>query len=243
QSERMAAMGQTIATLSHHIKNILQGINGGSYLVQSGVANNEMDTVKTGWQIVEKNQAKISQLVMDMLSFSKERQPEMVEGTIESTVSDVVELLEHRAAENNVKLLWTPGTDTPTCLYDPEAIHRAVLNVASNGIDALETIENGIIEVSTRLDPESRQIEIWIIDNGPGIEPENLKKIFSVFESGKGQRGTGLGLPVSQKIMHEHGGDIRVESQTGQGSKFCLHFPLLTSLNDGQTNEFPEISH
>jgi signal transduction histidine kinase len=78
QSERLAAVGQTIATLSHHIKNILQGIRGGSYLVDMGLENDDLAVVRKGWDIVNRNQNKISSLVMDMLSFSKEREPDPV---------------------------------------------------------------------------------------------------------------------------------------------------------------------
>ena len=78
QSERLAAVGQTIATLSHHIKNILQGIRGGSYLVEMGLENDDMAVLRKGWDIVRRNQDKISSLVMDMLSFSKEREPDPV---------------------------------------------------------------------------------------------------------------------------------------------------------------------
>src|SRR5207342_701614 len=77
QAERLAAMGQTIATLSHHIKNILQGIRGGSYLIEEGLKEEDNDVVRRGWRIVEKNQERISNLVMDMLTFSKDREPEL----------------------------------------------------------------------------------------------------------------------------------------------------------------------
>lgn len=227
QSERMAAMGQTIATLSHHIKNILQGIQGGSYLVANGIKQNEMDAIQSGWKIVEKNQAKISQLVMDMLSFSKEREPDWEMGQLNAVVADVVELMEHRAAESQIRIDFQPDTHLPDSLFDSEAIHRAVLNVVSNAIDALENSEQpGLIEIRTRLNLEHSRLEVWVEDNGAGIPEDFLPRIFGVFESGKGHRGTGLGLPVSKKIMTEHGGDIFVESKIGEGSRFCLHFPL-----------------
>lgn len=237
QSERMAAMGQTIAMLSHHIKNILQGINGGSYLVKSGIASEELEVVQTGWQIVEKNQSKISQLVMDMLSFSKDREPDFEKANIVHTLADVIEIVTHRAQESGVEIKWNPSTELPDCYFDPEAIHRAVLNVVSNAIDALENVEQGVVGIEVAINQSNQLVEIWVTDNAEGIQPENLKKIFGVFESGKGQRGTGLGLPVSKKIMKEHGGDILVESEIGVGSQFCLCFPFLTKLNNGQTIE------
>ena len=75
QAERLAAVGQTVAVLSHHIKNILQGIEGGSYLIQKGLSADDKQMVQKGWGIVEKNQGRVSDLILDMLSFSKERQP------------------------------------------------------------------------------------------------------------------------------------------------------------------------
>ena len=98
QSERLAAVGQTIATLSHHIKNILQGIRGGSYLVEMGLDNEDLGVVRKGWEIVRRNQDKISSLVMDMLSFSKHREPDLVEADLTALLADVVETVQQRAA-------------------------------------------------------------------------------------------------------------------------------------------------
>ena len=80
QAERLAAVGQTIATLSHHIKNILQGIRGGSYLIEMGLKEHDEDVTRKGWNIVDRNQNRISALVMDMLTFSKEREPDLLVG-------------------------------------------------------------------------------------------------------------------------------------------------------------------
>ncbi len=227
QAERLAAIGQTIATLSHHIKNILQGIRGGSYLIEEGLKSNEFEIVSKGWAIVDKNQDKISNLVMDMLSFSKEREPEMVPADIHSVVTDVVELTQSRAADAHVVLEWVPDPHMPTLTFDPDAMHRAILNVVTNAIDACEKSEQGRVIIRTQYSPTDRLLRIFVEDNGEGIAPEDLTKIFSVFESRKGSRGTGLGLPVSQKIMREHDGDISVESTPQQGSRFCLYMPAV----------------
>ena len=119
QAERLAAVGQTIATLSHHIKNILQGIRGGSYLIDMGLKEKDEAIVRRGWTIVEKNQAKIYNLVMDMLSFSKDREPALEPADLNETVADVVELMQSRARELGVELAWqprpedAPGPDRP----------------------------------------------------------------------------------------------------------------------------------
>jgi two-component system, NtrC family, sensor kinase len=227
QAERLAAVGQTIAMLSHHIKNILQGVRGGSYLIEMGLTDHDETMVQKGWSIVEKNQNKISAMVMDMLTFSKEREPDLAATDLNAVVEDVVELMQARAGELNVKLEWTPDATLPTLQCDSEAMHRAVLNVVTNAIDACDGRTDGRVEVATHYLPEKDRAHIVIVDNGIGIAAEQLPKIFQVFVSDKGARGTGLGLPVSQKIVKEHGGRIRVDSTAGQGSRFIIEIPVV----------------
>ncbi|MEZ6087456.1 MAG: ATP-binding protein [Pirellulaceae bacterium] len=236
QSERLAAIGQTIATLSHHIKNILQGIRGGSYLIETGLQLDDNEAVRKGWAMVDKNQEKISNLVLDMLTFSKEREPELVDGDLNATVADVAELMQTRADEAGCELSVNLDPTLPTACFDADAMHRAILNIVTNAIDAVEihrvrNEENATAELpppcvgiaTSYLADDGFFIDIT--DNGPGIEPDDLDKIFSLFESKKGARGTGLGLPVSQKIMQEHGGRIVLESTPGAGTRFRLHLP------------------
>ena len=107
----------------------------------------------------------------------------------------------------------------PLLTFDPDAMHRAILNVVTNAIDACEKVEQGRVIVRTAVRrPIERLLRIVVEDNGEGISPEDLTKIFSVFESRKGSRGTGLGLPVSQKIMHEHEGDISSKAHRGRAA-------------------------
>ncbi len=138
QAERLAAVGQTIATLSHHIKNILQGMRGGSYLVDLGLNDKDDAIVRRGWGIVDKNQAKIYNLVMDMLSFSKDREPALESASLNETVGDVIELMQSRAAELGVELAWEPLADLPTILVRPRRDPPGVLNIVTNAIDACE---------------------------------------------------------------------------------------------------------
>lgn len=236
QAERLAAIGQTIATLSHHIKNILQGIRGGSYLIDEGLKHEQTELIRKGWRIVDKNQERISNLVMDMLSFSKEREPQLSDADINETVGDVVELALPRAADVGVTLEWQPAADIPLLQFDPDALHRAVLNIVTNAVDACEKVEGGRVRVSTRLVVEPPQLEIIVEDNGEGIPPDDLERIFSVFESRKGSRGTGLGLPVSRKILREHRGDILVESEPSKGSRFILQLPAIPPGPDQHDN-------
>ncbi|MFM8497026.1 MAG: ATP-binding protein [Planctomycetia bacterium] len=226
QSERLAAVGQTIATLSHHIKNILQGIKGGGYLVDMGLENDDLAVVRKGWDIVGRNQGKISSLVMDMLSFSKEREPDPVPTDLVALVADIVETVQQRAADAGIAIRWRPPGDLPRLVFDPEGISRAILNVVTNALDAVENRPDPWVEIRIELDQPAGRARVIVADNGEGMSPETLSEIFTLFVSTKGSRGTGLGLTVSRKILREHGGDIRAESRLGVGSTFTLEFPL-----------------
>jgi len=252
QSERLAVMGQTIATLSHHIKNILQGIRGGSYLIDAGLQRNDTDAVRRGWTMVDRNQERISNLVMDMLTYSKEREPEKIDADLNETVADVVELMKTRADELGVQLHLSMDEALPLAHFDPEAMHRAVLNIVTNAIDAaVQRMREENDDSEFALDEEGNAIEppptrepivglvnvetqfdavlgwsILVTDNGSGIDADDRDKIFSLFESSKGARGTGLGLPVSEKILREHGGRIEInDSPTPPGTCFALRLP------------------
>ncbi|QEG35015.1 ATP-binding protein [Bythopirellula goksoeyrii] len=241
QAERLAAVGQTIASLSHHIKNILQGVRGGSYLIELGLADHEkllaentdvdaaadkaVETIRKGWGIVERNQERISALVMDMLTFSKEREPEPRVGDLNELVKDVVELMQVHAEETKVSLAAEYDEAMPLLLFDFEAMHRALLNVVTNAIDASEESDGPQVTVTTSFDPTEKTARLVVTDNGAGISPDDLDAIFHVFVSRKGGRGTGLGLPVSRKILEEHGGQILVDSTPGKGSSFTLELP------------------
>ncbi len=241
QAERLAAVGQTIATLSHHIKNILQGLRGGSYLIDMGLKEKDDTIVRRGWSIVEKNQTKIYNMVMDMLSFSKEREPSLEMASLNETVSDVIELMQSRAGELGVALDWEPG-EVPEVLFDTDGLHRAVLNIVTNAIDACEDVPSARVVVSTSWNDETQTARVSIVDNGVGIAEDDLPTIFQVFASTKGTRGTGLGLPVSQKILREHGGKIEVQSQLGQGTRFDLELPQKRAEARGTGDEMATMS-
>jgi signal transduction histidine kinase len=242
QAERLAAVGQTIATLSHHIKNILQGIKGGSYLIDMGLKDKDDTIVRRGWTIVEKNQGKIYNLVMDMLSFSKDREPALEPTDLNETVGDVIELMLSRAAELGVTLDWLPGENLPTVQIDPDGIHRAILNIVTNAVDASEGVEGARVTVSTTWDADAFLARVIIEDNGVGIAEAEVDSIFEIFASTKGARGTGLGLPVTQKIVREHGGKIVVRSLIGQGSTFVVELPMRKAeVKSSGTGEMPTI--
>ena len=193
---------------------------------------NEKDEaiVRRGWTIVEKNQAKIYNLVMDMLSFSKDREPALEPADLNETVADVVELMQSRARELGVELAWqphpktAPGPDRPRRHPPRGPQHRDQRDRRRRG---------GRRGPGDRLDRVGRRAgadaRITVADNGVGIAEEDIGSIFQVFASTKGSRGTGLGLPVSQKIIREHGGKIVVTSKVGKGSQFVIELPMKRS--------------
>ena len=119
--------------------------------------------------------------------------------------------------------------DFPMLLCDAEALSRAILNVVTNAIDAVEEQPDGTVDITTEIDEKCELVLIRVTDNGPGIPAKTLPDIFNLFVSTKGAKGTGLGLTVSLKILREHGGDISVESTATHGTCFTLSFPLLLS--------------
>ena len=227
QAERLAAMGQTIATLSHHIKNILQGLRGGKYMVAEGIKRENFEAIRAGWKICEKSHERIETLVLDMLSMSKDRKPERRSTDLCEVTSDAVDLCRARAIESHVDLVWNRPENFPNMMLDAEAIHRAVLNLIGNALDACCEKQDGQVKVV--LEGNSDGAVLRVIDNGIGIPESDIKKIFSLFESSKGSRGTGLGLPVSLKIAREHGGDLSVESALGAGTTFTMELPWRTN--------------
>jgi signal transduction histidine kinase len=226
QAERLAAVGQTIAALSHHIKNILQGLRSGSEILKMGLKDMDAALLQQGWKNIEKNQAKIYDLVVDMLSYSKEREPNIESTDLNEVAGDVIDLLAPRAKELNIELVAVLEEALPKCPADPEGIHRALLNLVGNALDAVDGVEKPRVLVSTAREEDGEWLRFEVRDNGGGIAAEKLNDIFRPFVSSKGARGTGLGLAVSRKILREHGGDILVRSQPGQGSLFILRLPL-----------------
>jgi signal transduction histidine kinase len=230
QAEPLAAVGQTIAALSHHIKNILQGLRSGSEILKMGLQDMDAVLLQQGWKNIEKNQGRIYDLVMDMLSYSKEREPNVEATDLNAVAGEVLELLGPLAAEKGTQLVSKLAPQLPSCPADREGIHRAVLNVVGNALDAVEESEQPKVVVGTSVETDGAWVRVQVRDNGPGIAADKLGEIFRPFVSTKGARGTGLGLAVSRKVLREHGGDILVQSQPGKGSLFTLRLPLRSPL-------------
>ena len=234
-AERLAAIGQTVAGMAHGIKNILHGLKGGSYLVNIGINKDNADKLKAGWQMVQRNIGRTSDLVQDLLSYSKGREPEYKACFPNEIADDVCELMKEVAGENNVVIERKLSELIGEVVMDPRTIHSCLLNLVSNAIDACRyddsVTKTHCVTVTSTLESDNF-IRFDVSDNGSGMTDEVKEKIFGSFFSTKGSQGTGLGLLVSRKLVDEHGGTIDVTSQLGEGTTFSVRLPFETEGQD-----------
>jgi two-component system NtrC family sensor kinase len=234
KSERLAAIGQTVAGLAHGIKNILHGLKGGSYLVDIGIQKGETEKLKKGWDMIKRNIGRTSNLVMDLLSYSKEREPEFEACLPNEIAADVCALLQDKARANRVKLVRHFDDSIGEVFMDPNSVHEVLLNLMSNAVDAClfdeETGKNFRVDLKTTREKDN-VIKFEIRDNGIGMDESVVKKLFTSFFSTKGHRGTGLGLMVTRKLIEEHHGKIEVKSQPGKGTTVIVRMPYKTKID------------
>jgi signal transduction histidine kinase len=228
RSERLAAIGQTVAGLAHGIKNILHGLKGGSYLVDVGINKNDSQRLRKGWDMIKRSIQRTSNLVLDMLSYSKEREPEIEECSPNEIAAEVCELMRERAVQEQIEIIRDFDKTIGKVYLDPHTIHTALLNLVSNALDACifdeNTAKSWQVRVQTIAGP-GNTIRLEVSDNGAGMSDEVKNKLFTSFFSTKGHRGTGLGLLVTRKLIEEHDGSIEVQSRLGEGTTFSIQLP------------------
>jgi len=224
RTERLAAAGETVAALSHYIKNILQGLRGGSDVVEIGLREDKVETVEQGWEIVRRNLDNIFGLTMNMLAFAKQREPRREPVQLNALLDDVLKLANPRAEERGILLKHTIDEDVPAIPVDENGIHQVALNIINNAIDAAPRAE-GVVNVTLQFDSAAETVTLTVGDNGEGIPDDLRERIFDAFYSTKGHGGTGLGLAVAKKIIDEHQGRITVKSVSGEGTLIRVVLP------------------
>ncbi len=225
QAERLATIGQTVAGMAHCVKNILNGLRAGSYILDQNLSEETPDGVRRGWKMVKRNMQILSDIVLDMLAYTKKRQPLYQDCDVGELCQDVVKLLEEQARTGGVRL--ESRSDVETVCVDGAGIRRCLINLAGNAIDACAEKGDACVELLVGpADDQPGHFAIHVRDNGCGMEPDVRDKIFDPFFSTKGGKGTGLGLAVTRKIVEEHGGALRVESSGGAGTEFILVLPV-----------------
>ena len=240
QAERLAAVGETTAALSHSIKNILQALRGGADVVEMGFKSANLVQAGKGWRIVDRNLQKIFNLTMNLLAYSRPREPRMVNVQARKIIDECLELVAAGANEKGVMAISEVDKDMPPVPLDPDGMHQVILNLLSNALDAVEA-KTGLIRVVAKYLEPTSELVIEVVDNGVGIPPSMMKHMFELFHSTKGNRGTGLGLAVARKIVEEHEGTISVKSKQGEGSTFTVRIPVYAeSLTDPSQTHGPK---
>jgi len=229
-SDRLAVVGQTVAGLAHGIKNILTGLEGGVFVVETAMEDQDNQLLQRGWKMIQNNIGRISVLVKDLLGYSKERAPEYKETDPNLLAEEVCALFEAKAQEKSIVIERDFDAQAGRVLavfLDQRGIHTCLSNLVANALDACESdtkkTEHRII-VRTVQDSDGDLIYA-VADNGAGMTEDTKRKIFASFYSTKGSRGTGLGLLVTSKIVAEHGGTMSFESEQGVGSTFTIMLP------------------
>ena len=223
QAERLAAVGRAVAELAHCMKNILNGIQGGGYILDRGLEKDDRKKLTSGWDMVKRNTTFLSNLVLDMLAYAKDRRPHYEETEVNGLVQTVADLLAAEAATRGVEVSAELDPAIGSVLVDPTGIYRVLLNLGTNAAEACPP-DTGRVCLRTRR-AASGWCTLEVEDNGSGIAPEHRGKVFTEFFSTKGAKGTGLGLPVAGKIVREHGGRIEVTSELGKGTRFVVWLP------------------
>jgi two-component system, NtrC family, sensor kinase len=228
QQERLAAIGETVAQLSHSIKNMLQGLRGGADVVEMGLARSDLKIARGGWGIVQRNLSRIISLTMNMLAFSRQRRVEVELVRLAPLIDECVQLLESQCAAKQVAMLADVDPEMPPVPLDAPLIHQALMNLLTNAVEAVRPGE-GIITVKAHYRPAAAgrhgEVEVRVIDNGPGIPASKQHWVFEPFNTTKGLKGTGLGLAVAKRVAEEHGGRVMLESAEGRGATFRIVIP------------------
>lgn len=227
EAERLAAISISLSEVAHYIKNLLQSSRGGSFFIDLGFKRNDLDMVRKGWDVLQRANKKIGSLVMNMLNYSRELDLKFEKYDVNALIYEILHQVDDSAVERGVALIPELQLNIPKIRIDHDKMYDAFLNLITNGIDAIsEDCENGYVLVKTRLTEDRQAVDISFRDNGVGIPNEIQTKIFNLFFSTKGDRGSGIGLASTRKIIERHSGSIWFDSEEGNGTTFTIRLPV-----------------
>jgi len=236
EAERMAAVGQTVAELSHTIKNIANALKGSIFVLGKGIELDEKEYLLQGWRMVEENVEKIKNLSLDLLHYGKYSRANFRQSPPNSPAEEVLRLMAAKASEGGVQLRSELGTDLPPLAMDAEGVQRCLMNLVENAIDAfrgyLAADRPKQVVLRTRR-AENGGVEYHVVDNGSGMDESVQQRLFQGFFSTKGTDGTGLGLMMAKRIVDQHGGFIEVLSRPGEGTSVMIRLPPGLKISDG----------
>jgi len=221
RAEQLALIGEMAAGLAHEVKNPLAGMKGALEILLEDLP--EGDPHRSVLRHVLEEIQRINRIITDLLDYARPRPPSHVQTDVNRLVEHVVSATRVQLVNSHVTVEFQPAPELPSIIADPDELQKVVLNLLLNAIQAVH--EHGHIVVRTSYDPQERAIKLSVTDDGEGIPPENLDKIFRPFFTTK-KRGTGLGLATCQRIVSGYGGTITVTSEVGKGSTFTVTLPL-----------------
>ncbi|MCB2188457.1 MAG: hybrid sensor histidine kinase/response regulator [Deltaproteobacteria bacterium] len=223
-SQRLAAVGEAVASLVHSLKNMCSGMRGGVYLVEQGRKESNEDHLDTGLAMLNRNLKRIKILVANMLSLSKPREPDLAPLKAEDLAAEVMGIVSDEAREAKVKVAPLEIPPDLVLNVDRRMMLDALCNLLSNAVDATASRPGAQVKLSAGKNGTTAWLAVE--DNGPGLDEEALAHVFESFYSSKGSLGTGLGLMVTRKIAQEHGGRLEMDNRPGKGATFRLVLPL-----------------
>jgi PAS domain S-box-containing protein len=221
---QLTLMGRAVAGMAHRIKNILMGLEGGIFVVNSGMESNDRAQITEGWEMVERNVKTVSAIVKDLLFCSKKRLPKYQPDVCPQDVMQRVhDLYARRVAGDDIELRLELSEPRVCGEFDPDGLHNLLSNLVANAIDACRFDTSGKTGFTITLrcrQEEDGTTMFEVEDNGSGIPEEHSGKVFEEFFSTKGTEGTGVGLLVVQKVAEEHHGGVTFSSRAGEGTRF-----------------------
>ena len=230
QRERLAAIGVAVSGIAHHLKNIIISFKGPLSIINMALQSGKYELIVQIAPVMQRGATRMEQSVKEMLDYSKEREPEREPGNLNDLAREVADEMRATAEQKGVTLRCALDEAISDSLLDKFRLHDAVLNLVGNAVDAHgENPQDGWVEIRTQYNERAGMLRIEVVDNGPGIPDEILKKICTPFFSTKGSKGTGLGLAVVQKVAEENGGALDIASEVGKGTTFSMRLPFLAA--------------
>jgi two-component system NtrC family sensor kinase len=223
QSEKLSAVGQFVAGVAHELNNPLTAVIGFSDLL---VQTSTDGTIRAHLERIAKNAHRCHKIVQNLLGFARQHPPERTLVAINGAVDEVLDIMAYDFRTGNVEVVRDFQADLPLIQADRHQLQQVFVNILSNGRQAIQAFRpDGRIVIRTRAEGGKARIEF--VDNGPGVQPENLSRLFDPFFTTKPiGKGTGLGLSLCYGIVREHGGTIVARSEPGQGATFAIELPV-----------------
>jgi signal transduction histidine kinase len=218
-SERLAAVGNTVAHIAHEIKNPLLIIGG--FARQLLKAPGFDDPARRKLSIMAAEVTHLEEMVAEMRDFVRRPPTQKRLGQIAAVIEEALELFQDTFKEHHIQVRQEEETPLPPVAFDPKQVHQVLINLFKNALEAMPS--GGEITVTSRV--KGDQVEIVVSDTGGGLPPEVAGNIFQPYFTTK-EKGTGLGLAICQNIMAEHGGCIFADSTPGRGAAFTIQLPL-----------------